>query len=181
MAKVNEEGVILIPEGFEDFVNQRATIKLKEFSKVFFPMFVAYFSGETVDLRAWFFATKTKGTVPVDVIDTKSEVAFTVPPLFTTARQEFGHGLQKDPADIMRTAQIKDREVPGAGNRYIEDNLTAPIDYNEFDEKQQEAFLLQWVKIFNYYGYESDDIKTKTSGKDNLPNDDLGEVEYDEI
>ena len=35
MAKVNEEGVILIPEGFEDFVNQRATIKLKEFSKVF--------------------------------------------------------------------------------------------------------------------------------------------------
>lgn len=180
MAKVNEEGVIVIPEGFEDFINQRATIKLKEFSKVFFPMFVAYFNGEKVDLRAWMYATSSKGTVPVDVIDTKGEVAFVVPPIFSTERQEFGIGLQNDPADIMRIAQIKDREVPGAGNRYIEENLTGSIEYDEFDTKSQEEFLLQWVKIFNYYGYESSEVKPKGT-RQLPPEDDLGDIEYDEL
>lgn len=154
---MNEEGVLLVPEGIESIIQDRGFIKLKEFSKVFFPMFVAYFSGEQVDLRAWFYATKTKGTLPVDVIDGK-DIAFTVPAIISADRDEFGKGLQKDPADIMALAQIKDREAPGAGNRYIQANLIEGIEYDEYDEVAQRKFMEDWVKIFNYYGYEATNL-----------------------
>ena len=176
--KTTSDGVILPPEALESLINLRPSIKLSTFSKVFFPMFVTYLSDKPVDLRAWFYATNTKGTVDVDVVDKDGSVVFVVPAIFSTSRREFGVGLTKDPADIMSTAQRKDREVPGAGNRYIEANLTNSIDYDEHNEKEQRKYMEDWVKIFNYYGYEhSGKVDQAKSNED----DDLDWIEYDEI
>lgn len=157
-----------LPKGFEAILESdvRGEIKLKDFSTIFFPMFLAYFKGEeNVELGRWLTYTNTKGYEWVDVIDA-GEVVFSVPPMLQAITLAPGTQLQQDPADIMQIATIKDRTIPGAGNAHIRTNLTNALDLSEDYIRGQETYRENWLPIFNYYGYNLEDGSKKT-GSDN--------------
>lgn len=152
-----------LPANFEQFVkdSNRGQIKLSDFSALFFPMFVAYFNGQPVELSRWLEFTRTKGYEWVDV--TKAdEVVFSVPPVMQATSFAPGSGLRQDPADIMAMATLKDKTMPGAGNKHIRANLTEALDLEDDYVDGRSQYHADWIPIFNYYGYSLDsDTDTK--------------------
>lgn len=138
--------------------NPNGTISLDLFSKVFFPMFLAYLSGkQNVDLSYWYDETNTNGYQSVDVVDRAGEIVFTVPPLLNNRKTDLGDTLEMSPAEIMAIADMHDKSFPGNGVKYIEKNLTEKFDRDvEGNLQLQEKFVNGWKKIFKFYGYESD-------------------------
>jgi hypothetical protein len=151
-----------LPAGFEQFVkdSNRGKVELNQFSKVFFPMFVAYFAHQDTELSRWFQYTKTKGYEWVDVIE-GGEVIFSVPPVFQSITLDPGKSLKQDPADILKIASIKDQTIPGAGNRHIRENITNVIDMDDDFLDGQTEFMDAWFPIFKHYNYTLENEKTK--------------------
>lgn len=170
-----------LPVGFDKLVNDgaRGTIELNQFSKVFFPMFVAYFQTQDVELSRWLNYTKTKGYQWVDVMQ-GGEVVFSVPPIFQNTSITAGSGLKQDPSDILKIASIKDQTIPGAGNRHIRDNITDMINLKDDYNNGHDAFIEAWIPIFAYYNYTIDNGK---GGSDNKTNDYNAEdfEDYDDL
>lgn len=166
-----------LPVGFEELVKDgnRGTVDLNQFSKVFFPMFVAYFNTQKVELSRWLTYTKTKGYEWVDVMQ-GGEVVFSVPPVFQTTSLTAGAGLQQDPSDILKIASIKDQTIPGAGNRHIRDNITNVINLDEDYINGHEAFIDAWIPIFAYYNYTI----TNTTGEGGKPSTDYNPGDFED-
>lgn len=151
----------------------RAEIPLSEFSKLFFPMFAAYFAGHDAEIGRWFLHTKTAGFTWVDVVE-NGNVVFSVPPVLSTGERLMGEQLHQDPADILKIAALKDRTLPGSGNAHIRHNLIEQIDYSDGVEKKAEDFMEAWNKIFAYYGYTLDEPKADTPNiQDNFDDEDF--------
>lgn len=155
---------IKLPENFEAFVESEAreTIDLKTFSELFFPMFVARFSGKTVELSRWCSYTNTSGHQWVDVVDS-GEVIFSVPPVLQSISTTVGTGLQQDPHEIINIARLKDNVIPGSGNRHIKENLTEKLDLEDDLVKGMDEYTRNWIPIFQYYGYELEDSSKSTN------------------
>lgn len=165
------------PKGIEALIKEdvRGEIKLNDFSKIFFPMFLAYFMQEkNVELGRWVTFTKTRGYEWVDVVK-GGEVIFSVPPMLRSITLEPGRQLKQDPADIMKLAAIKDRTMPGGGNRHIRENITDVIDLTEDYVSGQDQYREAWLPIFEYYGYSLADAKkasaTMSTSQDYNPED----------
>lgn len=171
-----------VPENFEAFVkdSNRGEIKLSDFSNIFFPMFVAYFNGQPVELSRWLSYTGTKGYEWVDVVRA-GEVVFSIPPVLQSITLAPGSSLNQDPAEIMQIATIKDKTIPGAGNRHIRENITNALDFEDDHNRGQEEFLKNWIPIFEFYGYTLGD-SSKASSKDTAMDYNPGDFDdYDEL
>lgn len=145
----------------------RGSMPLAMFSKNFFPMFVEYFVGEQEpNLNFWFGETNTTGYQPVDIIDSKGEVVFTVPPLYDVASTTSFDRADLNPAEHMALVQIKDRSIPGSGSSHADAVFEEIATSEKQDELAIRTFYVAWTKIFSHYGYTSIAAKTDTTNTD---------------
>lgn len=155
----------------------RGSISLAVFSKSFFPMFVEYFVGQLEpNLNYWFGETQTTGYQPVDVLDSKGEVVFTVPPMYDNASTTAFNRNDLNPAEHMALVQIKDRSMPGSGNRHADAFFEEVVTGEKQNEGDIRAFYKSWTTILAYYGYTSDAISKDSSNSADV---NLSEDDYD--
>lgn len=144
----------------------RGSMSLALFSKSFFPMFVEYFVGEKEpNLNFWFGETKTTGYQPVDILGSKGEVVFTVPPLYDVASTTSFNRADLNPAEHMALVQIKDKSIPGSGTSHADAVFEEIVTSEKQDEVAIRTFYEAWTKIFMHYGYTSAAAASSTTDK----------------
>lgn len=179
MVKTVKDLIVEQEERFSALATEsnRGTIDLPTFSKVFFPMFVEYFVGEkTPNLNFWFTKTVTNGYQFVDVLDSKGEIVFSVPPLYdSSSTASFGRG-DLNPAEHMALVQIKDRSMPGAGTNHANAFFEEVVSTETENPEDIRSFYSHWTRIFEHYGYTS---TSASDSKTTVSNVSINEDDFD--
>lgn len=133
LENLREEMIARLPENI--FVNK------------FLPLFAS--EAENVDISEWL-NVSVNTYLPVDVINTKGEVLYRVPPLTRELPTKLSRRGQDSVYEMMETVAKKSSVNPNLGNNYLDRQLDLRIA--RLGVTPEEVVI--WNDIFTRYGYK---------------------------
>ena len=124
------------------------------FRAVFWPFFSGQLSLEESDsVVANWISIAGSPYSEVDILDPQRKVLFRVPALFdSTVVDPNEHRPGDSLADIYAQSKMRARNIPAAGQRYLNEALTEKNKALTQDSQQLSKNQQAWLTIFQYYG-----------------------------